>query len=290
MEYILENNVLKLTVSSAGAEMVSLVRKDDGVEHIWGGGPLWNRHAPILFPYTGKVRGGSFTAKGQVFEGAQHGFARDMEHCLVSIGADELVLELRASEDTYKYWPYDFRLISSYRIDGDTLYHSMTVENPGEEKLMFGMGYHPAFRVPFDDVHTYADYEFRFEQEESPLCLQTSGGLIAGRVYALGSNIREIPLDEHFFDNDSHCMVNLRSRTLGIYEKDSGRAVVCGIDGFPYILIWSKPGEPQFVCIEPWHSIPDTIEASGKWEEKPAAAVLAPGEHFTATLKMRFAR
>ena len=110
-----------------------------------------------------------------------------------------------------------------------------------------------------------------------------------GKVYSLGNNIQKIPLDEHLFDNDSHCMVNLRSRTLGIYEKDSQRAVICGIGGFPYTLIWSKPGKPEFVCIEPWHSIPSTVGDVDVWEEKPAAAILAPGEAFSCTLKMTFA-
>lgn len=291
MEYVLENNVLKATISSAGAELVSLVHKDDAVEHIWcGDKAVWGRHAPILFPYTGKVRNGQFHTKGKTYAGAQHGFARDMEHSLVSIGEDEVVLALRDSEKTWALWPFSFRLVSSFRIDGGTLYHTLTVENPGQECLQFGIGYHPAFRVPFDDRHTYGDYEFRFDREQSPLCLQTQGGLINGKVYSLGSNIRNIPLDDHLFDNDSHCMVNLSAKTLGIYEKDSGRAVVCDITGFPYTLIWSTPGKPRFVCIEPWHSIPSTVGETDRWEEKPAAASLAPGEHFTATLKVQFTR
>ena len=78
--------------------------------------------------------------------------------------------------------------------------------------------------------------------------------------------------------------------TLGIYEKGTGRAVVCDIAEFPYTLIWSKPGKPQFVCIEPWHSLPSQEDGSINWEEKPAAAILAPGESWSTTLSTRFAR
>ena len=66
MEHIIENHLLKARISSLGAELVSLVCKEDGVEHIWQGDPaVWKYHAPILFPWCGKQVGGSFTAKGQ---------------------------------------------------------------------------------------------------------------------------------------------------------------------------------------------------------------------------------
>ncbi len=52
---------------------------------IWCADPaVWNRHAPILFPYAGKLTGGHFkAADGKLYEGKQHGFARDMEHTLL---------------------------------------------------------------------------------------------------------------------------------------------------------------------------------------------------------------
>ena len=80
MEYTLENEYLKLTVASLGAEVVSLVRKSDGVEHIWQADPaVWRCHAPVLFPHCGKVVDGTIHAKGRDFPAKQHGFAREME-------------------------------------------------------------------------------------------------------------------------------------------------------------------------------------------------------------------
>ena len=99
-----------------------------------------------------------------------------------------------------------------------------------------------------------------------------------------------LPIDEPLIATDSHCRSNLKSATLGIYEKGTGRAVVCNIEEFPYTLIWSKPGTPKFVCIEPWHSLPSPEGGSTKWEEKPAAAILDPGESWSTTLSMSFVR
>ena len=114
--------------------------------------------------------------------------------------------------------------------------------------------------------------------------------LITGNTYKLGNNLTTVPLTKELFDNDSYCMVNLQSETLGIYEKDSGRGVVCAIKSFPYCLIWSKPGEPKFVCIEPWNSLPSPVNGGYEWDEKPAAAIIAQGESWSTTLSTAFVR
>ncbi len=292
MEYTIENEYLKVTVTTWGAQVKGVVRKCDGVEHIWNADKsVWGYHAPILFPHAGKVVDGIIEAKGGKYESGQHGFARLMEHSFVDMTADTIVLELCSNEETLKKFPYEFRLVSTFTIEGDTLHHTLTVENLDEEKLPFGIGYHPAFTVPFDDKHTFSDYEFRFSEMESPLCINClPKGLVHGDNYYLGTNLTSIPLTEHLFDNDSFCMVNLSSEKLGIYEKDTGRGVVCDISSFPYCLIWSKPGVPHFVCIEPWNSLPPPENGTSDWNTKPAAAVLPPGEAWSTSLSTTFVR
>ncbi len=292
MEYTIENEYLKVTVTTWGAQVKSVLRKCDGVEHIWNADKsVWGYHAPILFPHAGKVVDGIIEAKGGRFESGQHGFARLMEHSFVDMTADTIVLELCSNEETLAKFPYEFRLVSTFTIEGDTLHHTLTVENLDEEKLPFGIGYHPAFTIPFDDKHSFSDYEFRFSEMESPLCINClPKGLVHGDNYYLGTNLTSIPLTEHLFDNDSFCMVNLSSEKLGIYEKDTGRGVVCDISSFPYCLIWSKPGVPHFVCIEPWNSLPSPENGTSDWNTKPAAAVLLPGEAWSTTLSTSFVR
>ena len=291
-EFTIENEYLKVTVTTWGAQVKSVLRKCDGVEHIWQADKsVWGYHAPILFPHCGKVVDGKIQAKGKIYESGQHGFARGMEHEFVDQTKDTIVLELCSSPETLARFPYEFRLVSTFTLEGDTLHHTLTVENLDEEALPFGIGYHPAFTVPFDDKHVATDYELRFSDMESPICINNlPHGLMHGNIYYLGSNIQSIPVCEALFANDSHCMTNLNSATLGIYEKDTGRAVVCNIQEFPYTLIWSKPGEPKFVCIEPWHSLPSPENGSIDWNEKPAAAILTPGEAWSCTLSTSFVR
>lgn len=292
MEFIIENDYLRATITESGAQIKSIIRKCDGVEHIWSGDPsLWKFQTPVMFPYAGKVKDGRIEVRGRVLENApQHGFARLKDHKMVEHAADHVTLELTDDEQTQSLFPYSFRLLSTFRLEGDCMLHTLTVENTDNESFSFGIGYHPGFAIPFDDKHVVEDYEFRFSHMESPLCLESPTGLINGRYYSLGNNIRSIPITDGMFDNDSHCMVNLRSKTLGVYEKGSGRGVECTIDNFPYCLIWSQPGRPKFVCIEPWHSLPSHEEDSCDWEQKAAAARIAPGESWSTTMKTAFLR
>lgn len=293
MEYTIENELLKVTVTTWGAQVKSVVRKSDNVEHMWqANNAVWGYHAPILFPYTGRVKDGIITVEGVEYPApTQHGFARTMEHRLAEISEDKIVLELTETEETLGSFPWRFRLLSTFTLEGDTLHHTLTVENRDEKKMPFGIGYHPAFAIPFDGAHTETDYELRFDKMESPICLGTAPkGLVNGSLYYLGKNIDSIPITEGMFDNDSHCMVNLQSTTLGLYEKDSTRGVVCSIESFPYTLIWSKPGLPHFVCIEPWNSLPSPEDGGHAWEEKPAAAIVAPGSCWSTCLATSFVR
>lgn len=295
MQATIRNEYLTLTVDTHGAEAVS-VRNAAGQEMLWQADKsVWGRHAPILFPWTGKLAGGILTHNGKSYKGGQHGFARDLEHTLVQADENVIRLELRADDEIKATrFPYDFVLTSTFRLEGKTVHHTLTVENPAhaQEPLPFGIGYHPAFVVPFDDAHTTADYEFRFDRPESPVILDARpNGLLSGKCYYQWKNADHIQLENGMFDNDSFCMAGLRSETLGIYEKDTGRNVTCNIAGYPYTLIWSaKSDTMKFVCIEPWHSLP-AAEADGpSWSKRASAAILVPGEKWETTLCTTFDR
>ena len=294
MQYTIENEYLRLTVDTHGAEAVSVVNKATGAEMLWCGDPaVWGRHAPILFPYTGKLTGGKMIAKGKEYAGGQHGFARDVEHTLVGKTETSLTLVLQANEETRAKWPYEFELRSTFELVEKTVRHTLAVYNPSEPELRFGIGYHPAFAIPFDDAHTPADYEFRFDELESPLCVSClPNGLLNGTDYHyLARNTRTVPLTDDLFDNDSHAMVNLRSAHVSVIEKDTGRSVICDVSDFPYTLIWSAPKKPlHFICIEPWQSLPAAETDTSEWNEHAAAACIAPNESYSITLHTTYER
>lgn len=294
MEFLLENDILKVTITTRGAQAKSVVRKEDGVEHIWCGDPeIWGLHAPILFPYCSQLKDKKLEARGQVAEScAAHGFNRNIEHKLVGGDETSVVLELTDNEETRALWPYSFRLVTTFTLEGDTLHHTLTVENTDSEDISFGIGYHPAFAIPFDNSHKSTDYEIRFDSLETPLCrIFNKAGLVTDKSYYMGTNIRNLEINEKTFSGGSYVMTGLSSHTVGLFEKDTGRGVVCGVRGFPYVVLWAKSDIlPPFVCIEPWHSLSTPEGGSSKWEEKPHAAIIAPGEDWSTTLSMSFVR
>ena len=90
MQATIHNEYLTLTVDTHGAEAVSL-KNAAGEELLWQADPaVWKRHAPILFPWTGKLKDGSFTHGGKTYKGGQHGFARDVEHTLLKAESDTI--------------------------------------------------------------------------------------------------------------------------------------------------------------------------------------------------------
>lgn len=294
MEYIVENEVLRAVVSGLGAELVSVVDKATGAELLWGADPaVWNRHAPILFPYCGRLRNGRYTHKDVAYHGGGHGFARDLEHRLAGQPKpDMLKLCLEANALTMEKYPFAFKLFSTYALEGHTLRHAIEVVNDGDEPMPFGFGYHPGFVCPFDAQHTVSDYFVEFPLPESPIVLECGAdtGLLTGREYPYFEDGTEIPLTDTLFAQGSLCLKGLRSKTIALVERGTGRRITMGIEGFPYVLLWSTAGALQFICIEPWHTLPDTETATGVWDEKRPIIVLPAGERWHTALPMTFER
>ena len=296
MQATIRNDFLTLTVDTHGAEAVS-VQNAQGQEMLWQGDKsVWGRHAPILFPWTGKLAGGILTHAGKSYKGGQHGFARDLEHTLLSDGPDAIRLELRSDEQTKtNRFPYDFVLESTFRLDGKTVCHTLTVTCPetAAEPLPFGIGYHPAFAVPFDSQPHTTDYEFRFRPAREPgdpglpgptgFC--RGGATTSGRTHSPSSSPTSC------LPTTVSAWRDCAAKRWASMRRTTGRSVTCRIAGFPYTLIWSaKTDKVRFVCIEPWHSLP-AAEADGpSWSKRAAAAILEPGQQWQTTLFTTFDR
>ena len=298
MQHTIENEFLRVTAHEHGAELTSVIKRDTGEELLWNADPaVWDFHAPILFPYCGKLKNGIYHLDGGTYSGAMHGFARDMEHRFLGSEASSMSFVLESDRATRALLPREFTFRTTYTLSGRTLRHRVEVVNRDDRELRFGLGYHPAFTFPFDDRHTTEDYEIRFDSPQSPIVLQNyiSGpnwGFISGGSYPLHPDSAVIPLNDRLFDHDSICLSGLHAKTISICEKDSNRRVTLGIGQFPYVLLWSMMGTDvlKFLAIEPWHCLQDHTNTDNDWEKKPCAAVLAPGQSWETHLDMTFDR
>jgi len=89
-------------------------------------------------------------------------------------------------------------------------------------------------------------------------------------------------LKKELFANDAIVLKGLESRSLSIRSLKTPHGLKVDFDDFPFLGIWETKGG-DFLCIEPWCGIADSVEASGKLEEKEGINVLAPSERFEAT-------
>ena len=131
--HILENERLRASIADAGAELIGVYDKAREAERIWtGDAAVWNRHAPILFPFVGKVMDGKYRVGDREYPmKTQHGFARDKAFCCVEATADSVTHRLEADEATRAIYPYDFRLTVTHRLEGARLRGEWTGEKPG---------------------------------------------------------------------------------------------------------------------------------------------------------------
>ena len=116
----LGNNIITVSVKEHGAELCS-IRKGE-VEYLWQADPaFWGRHSPVLFPIVGSVWEKKYRVGETEYEMGQHGFARDMDFELVSVGDTEVWYRLESSEKTLAAYPWPFVLEIGYRLEGNSV-------------------------------------------------------------------------------------------------------------------------------------------------------------------------
>lgn len=109
MQVVLENEALKVTINSFGAELASIRGKATDTEYLWNAdAKFWKRTAPVLFPFVGSLKNKEYHYEGKTYSMGQHGFARDMEFAVDVQMATEAWFSLRSNEETKEKYPFEF--------------------------------------------------------------------------------------------------------------------------------------------------------------------------------------
>ena len=287
---VLENEKIRVTVSAHGAELCGIFDKTRGHEVIWQADPkYWNRHAPVLFPFVGKVNGGYYKYRGVSYPMGQHGFARDMEFTKTAEGNDFVTYELRDDDQSRERYPFAFLLRITHRIEENRVIISWEVENPStDEPLYFSIGGHPAFNCPADAGEKKTDYSIRFPEKKMLryiLIDPGTEGADAGNPQTLSlSEDGRLQVTDHLFDRDAFIFDGGQVDVVGLCYPDSSPYVTMDLTGFPSLGVWSKPhSDAPYICLEPWIGRVDNMGFDGELPEKYGEQHLAPGEQFHAS-------
>ena len=286
----IENAAFSAEIDTKGAELQNLIRKIDNMDIIWHGDKsVWGNHAPLLFPYVARCLGGYFMIEGKKCEYTRnHGFARDLDHKLVEQTADGAVFELTQSADTLYRFPYAFVLRTEYKLTDKGINWKMTVKNTGDKNFRFGIGTHAAF--DFNGTNA-EDFVVEFEKKTPLTAVQVTPDcyLIAGadgnspvtKTYG-EAETGFVPVTSAGYGN-GHLFTNNGSNWVGLKNKKTGSIIKIQTTGFPYVMIWQNTaGAPQFVCIEPWHGLPDAENTDHIWQNKTGMNEIAAGAEFVS--------
>lgn len=284
--HCIENEFLRVQVDDHGAELCALYDKTHGRDVLWNADPThWNRHAPILFPFVGRVYGNVYRYGGKEWPMGQHGFARDMDFTCTEETPVAVTHRLCASAQTLEVYPFAFVLTVTHRLEGNTLRVEWQVENEGKGNMYFSIGGHPAFLCPVLPGTKQTDYFVSLPDKEAYVCkcVDVATGTIAPeKQFTLQVENSRLPITPHTFDNDALVFDDNQVKTVGLLYPDGSPYITMHCKDFPSLGVWSKPGcSAPFVCLEPWTGRCDNTGYTGDLQHKYGVQTLAPGAVFT---------
>lgn len=280
---VLENEQLKVMIADSGAELSSVYDKENQTERLWDANPeVWNRHAPILFPFVGKVSGGTYRIGGKEYEmKTQHGFARDMEFECIEETGTSVTHRLLPTDATRAIYPYEYELLVTHALDTENprlLHINWEVKNNGDTLMYYSIGGHPGFTVPVETSEERENYylEFPGKEELTYIAVNPANGLAsADKPISLKTEQGFVKYFDGLYDTLIFDYQNIE--TVRISRPDKTPYVTMDCSQFPFLGIWTKT-TGNFICLEPWVGRTDNDGFAGTLEEKVGEETLEAGK------------
>jgi galactose mutarotase-like enzyme len=282
--HAMSNGTLSAEVKADGAELCSL-RDASGAEVLWQAGPIWPRHAPVLFPIVGRLKDDTLRHEGRAHRLTQHGFARDKRFAWLNRSATACRLVLHEDAETRAAYPFAFRLEIAYALDDDAIEQRFTVTNPGRGVLPASLGAHPAFAWPLADGVEKTAHALEFAEPEPAPIRRLSDGLLQAQSEPTPIAGRTLALEPALFAADAVILPDPASRSVR-YTAPEAPAIEVAWEGFRQLGLWSR-AQGDFLCIEPWHGTASPADFDGEFRDKPGLMLIPPGEHRTLSIRIR---
>ena len=294
--FTLENDELLVTVARRGAELTRIYDKKADREVLWCAEPsVWNRHAPVLFPFVGKCYEGAYVHDGKEYGMTPHGFARDMDFEPLLCDMDECWFRLKDTPETYEKYPFHFEVEIGHRLEGRTIEVMWKVANRDSGEMLFMMGGHPAFQVP-EGKNIY-DFTFEFNRRgcregQFTDCLHYLAPNANGyEKEELQGNLKlsegRVPLTKGFFDTALTYMFDEAQVSSVSLILDGSPYVTLECDDFPYLGIWTMEATHPFVCLEPWYGICASDGYKGELKDRRGIISLPGWENWQKSYQIR---
>ena len=280
MMVTLKNEWLTVEIEDVGAQLASITAKD-GTQYLWQGDPdIWPRRAPLLFPVIGRLKDSQYLLEDETYTIPTHGFCRDALFSVEQHSDTSVSFHLSDSEQTRAVYPFAFVLTVTYTLEENRLVKSHKVENRSQREMYFEVGGHDGFIAPLTAEEKMDDYAIRIPGLESIQFYPMNEDLMIvpkDTVYPLENG--RIPLKPSAYGQDTIILGELPRNKAVLVDKQDRPRVTLEFDDFPYLGIWTqaKDFDTNYVCIEPWTTLPDATFVGRGLKDKAGICTLAPG-------------
>ncbi|CAN5486754.1 aldose 1-epimerase family protein [soil metagenome] len=283
----LENKQLKVQVKELGAELSSIYSKESNLEYLWQAGSAWPKQAPVLFPIVGQLKDNKYSYNGKDYSLNRHGFAREQEFEVFDHNETSATFVLSSNEKTLASYPFQFNFYVIYELIGDRLDVHYKVENDGDTEMFYSVGGHPAFNIPLIQGSTYSDYKLRFNQPVTADRWLLENGFISNESIPFFEDQTMLELSKDLFIDDALVFKAIGASSVSLRLGGSRHGFTMQLNNCPYLGIWAAK-EADFICIEPWWGIADSVNANGELSTKEGILSLPPEEDAMHSYSIRF--
>jgi len=217
--------------------------------------------------------------KDKSYQLPRHGFARERTFLKDQISPSEAVFTLTQDTDTLTVYPFAFSLKLRYHLLDNSLTCTYEVTNTGYDELLFSIGAHPAFAVPMVKDTDYEDYYLQFNATEELFRWKLDSGLIADHAEPLSAANGKLPLAHQLFYKDAIVLKNIQSNKITIGCTTHRHGLHFNFKEFPSFGIWAAR-DANFVCLEPWCGIADSVLHDQQLANKEGIVQLAPNTNW----------
>lgn len=277
----LKNERVEVQISEMGAEIRKMTL--DGNDVMWSGDPaVWSGVAPIMFPICGGFKTDEYTFEGRQYTMQKHGFARTTAFTVEESGYGYATLLLTADDGTRAQYPWDFELRVTYRLHGTALDVTFRVDNCSETTMLFAIGSHEGYATP----EGIEEYDVIFPEKETLRAYALEGNLLKHEATTLMKDGNVFPLYEKYFEVDALVFKDLKSRSVTLRHRPTGREITIDFPEKDYFLMWHKYMS-RYICLEPWGGIPSYVDEEQDLAKKEGMRRLPAGESYTVTHTIR---
>ena len=258
--FTIGNSEARAVISAMGAELTSffdiannreLIRKPDGI---------WTSQAPVLFPFIGRLKTGAYTCDGSRYAMDIHGFAKNMTFGAVQTSPESLSFTLTSGGDTLAMYPFEFIFTVKFTLAGRVLVKEHIITNNSAGTMYYEVGGHEGFSLRHFPGDTFNDYYLLFPGKDRLDSFTFDENIMmTDNMKTVETDRGRLDLRMDLFKGDALVFGRNAGGLVSICSKTRGELITVSCKDFDYLGIWTsyKAQDADYICVEPWSSLPD---------------------------------